>query len=134
MRVVWIIAASTLALAGCKCGDRISLTGAGATFPYPLYSKWVADYQKRDPRVRINYQSIGSGGGIRQIIERTVDFGASDAPMTNDELGKAPAKLVHVPTALGAVVVTYNLPGVTGLKVTPEVIAGIFLGEISSWA
>ncbi|MBI5507315.1 MAG: phosphate ABC transporter substrate-binding protein PstS [Deltaproteobacteria bacterium] len=115
-------------------GAPISLQGAGATFPYPLYSKWVAEYQKRDPRVRINYQSIGSGGGIRQITERTVDFGASDAPMNDDELGRAPAKLIHVPTALGAVVVTYNLPGVSGLKLSAELIAAVFLGEISSWA
>jgi phosphate transport system substrate-binding protein len=113
---------------------NINLTGAGASFPFPLYSKWVADYQKRDPRVRINYQSIGSGGGIRQITERTVDFGGSDAPMTPAQLAKAPGKLLHVPTTLGAVVVTYNLAGVpTGLKLTPDVLAGIFLGDLKKW-
>jgi phosphate transport system substrate-binding protein len=119
--------------AASASGDRIDIQGAGATFPYPLYSKWIAEYQKVDPRVRINYQSIGSGGGIRQIIERTVDFGASDAAMTDDELAKAPGKLLHIPMTLGAVVVTYNIPGVAGLKISPEVVAGIFLGEIKTW-
>ena len=86
-------------------GEDIDLQAAGATFPYPLYSKWVSEYQKVDPHVRINYQAIGSGGGIRQITEKTVDFGASDAPMTDEMLAKAPGKLVHIPTTLGAVVV-----------------------------
>jgi phosphate transport system substrate-binding protein len=112
--------------------QTIDMQGAGATFPYPLYSKWVAEYQKVDPRVRINYQSIGSGGGIRQISERTVDFGASDAPMNAEELAKTPG-IVHIPTTLGAVVVAYNLPGVTGLKLSPDAIAGIFLGEVKTW-
>jgi phosphate transport system substrate-binding protein len=111
----------------------VALQGAGASFPYPLYSKWLAEYQKRDPQVKINYQSIGSGGGIRQITERTVDFGASDAPMTDAELAKAPGKLVHIPSTLGAVVVAFNLPGVSGLRLSPEVIAGIFAGEIKTW-
>lgn len=113
---------------------NIDLQGAGATFPYPLYSKWVAEYQKINPTVRINYQSIGSGGGIRQIIAKTVDFGASDAPMKDDELAKAPGRLVHIPTTLGAVVLAYNLPDVqTGLQLTPDVVSGIFLGDIKSW-
>lgn len=112
----------------------ISLNGAGATFPYPLYSKWMSEYNKLEPRVRINYQSIGSGGGIRQITERTVDFGASDAPMKDELLHKAPGKLLHIPTALGAVVVTYNLPEMKGLlQVTPEVLAAIFLGDVKKW-
>jgi phosphate transport system substrate-binding protein len=111
----------------------ISIQGAGATFPYPLYSKWVAEYQKRDPRVRVNYQSIGSGGGIRQVTEQTVDFGASDAPMTDPELAKAPGKLVHIPTTLGAVVLAFNLPGIEGLTLSPEIVAGLFLGDIKSW-
>jgi phosphate transport system substrate-binding protein len=111
----------------------VDLHGAGATFPYPLYSKWMSEYQKVDPAVRINYQSIGSGGGIRQITERTVDFGASDAPMKDEELAKAPGKILHIPTTLGAVAVSYNLEGVTGLKLSPDVIAGIFLGEIKKW-
>jgi phosphate transport system substrate-binding protein len=113
--------------------ETIDMQGAGATFPFPLYSKWVSEYQKVDPRVHINYQSIGSGGGIRQITEKTVDFGASDAPMSAEELQKAPGKLIHIPTTLGAVVVAYNLPGVSGLKLSPEVVAGIFLGEIKTW-
>jgi phosphate transport system substrate-binding protein len=107
------------------------VTGAGATFPFPLYSKWFSDYNKLYPDVRFNYQSIGSGGGIKQITERTVDFGASDAPMDEAELAKAPG-IVHVPTVLGAVVVTYNAP-VQGLKLTPETLAGIFLGQITTW-
>ena len=111
----------------------IDLHGAGATFPYPLYSKWVDEYQKANPNVRINYQSIGSGGGIRQISERTVDFGASDAPMNEEELAKAPGKLVHVPMTLGAVVVSYNLPEAPALTLSAELIAGIFLGDVKTW-
>jgi len=115
-------------------GGNIDLNGAGATFPYPLYSKWVSEFGKADPLVRINYQSIGSGGGIRQITERTVDFGASDAPMSDEELAKAPGKLVHVPTTLGAVVLVYNVPGLpTGLVLDSDAIAGIFLGDIKTW-
>ncbi len=114
-------------------GASADLHGAGATFPYPLYSKWIAEFQKIDPKVRINYQSIGSGGGIRQITERTVDFGASDAPMSDEELGKAPAKLVHVPMTLGAVVIAFNLAGAPKLQLSPDVVAGIFLGDIKNW-
>jgi len=114
-------------------GKSLMLNGAGATFPYPLYSKWVSDYQAAAPSVRVNYQSVGSGAGIRQISEKTVDFGASDAPMTDEQLGKAPAKLVHVPTTLGAVAVTYNLAGVDSLELTPEVLSGVFLGDIKKW-
>lgn len=112
---------------------NIDLQGAGATFPYPLYSKWVAEYQKVDAKVRINYQSIGSGGGIRQIIERTVDFGATDAPMKEDELAKLTKPILHLPTTLGAVVVAYNLPGVDALKLSPELVAAIFTGELKKW-
>lgn len=113
--------------------EAINLQGAGATFPYPLYSKWVAEYEKTDPQVRINYQSIGSGGGVRQILERTVDFGASDDAMKDEELAKAPSKLLHFPMTLGAVVVAFNLPGIATLKLTPEAIAGIFAGDIKKW-
>jgi phosphate transport system substrate-binding protein len=113
--------------------ENIDLQGAGATFPFPLYSKWVSEYQKVDPRVRINYQSIGSGGGIRQITAKTVDFGASDAPMNAEELAKMPGPVVHIPTTLGAVVVAYNLPGVSELKLSPEVLTGVFLGDIKTW-
>lgn len=112
----------------------LTLQGAGATFPFPLYSKWVAEYQRVDPKVRINYQSIGSGGGIRQITERTVDFGASDTPMSDEELAKAPSKLLHIPMTMGAVALAYNLAEAPSLKLTPEVAAGIFLGEIKTWS
>jgi phosphate transport system substrate-binding protein len=112
---------------------QMLMNGAGATFPYPLYSKWFEEYTRVDPEVRFNYQSIGSGGGIRQITERTVDFGASDGPMTDEQLKKAPAELFHVPTVLGAVVATYNLPGHPKLNFTGEVLADVFLGKITKW-
>ncbi|HMI55576.1 MAG TPA: phosphate ABC transporter substrate-binding protein PstS [Gemmatimonadaceae bacterium] len=113
----------------------VDLTGAGATFPYPLYSKWFSDYAK-ETGVRINYQSIGSGGGIRQLSEGTVDFGASDSPMSNDEMSKAKGgPILHIPTVMGAVVITYNLPGVSApIKLTPQVISDIFSGRISKWS
>ena len=114
--------------------QSVDLTGAGATFPYPLYSKWFSTYAN-NTNVKINYQSIGSGGGIRQLSEETVDFGASDSPMSDEELTKAKGgSVLHIPTVLGAVVVTYNLPGVTTpIKLTPQVIAEIFLGRITKW-
>jgi len=113
---------------------QMQLNGAGATFPYPMYSKWFNQYIQVDPDVRFNYQSIGSGGGIKQITEQTVDFGASDGPMTDEQLRAAPGKILHFPTVMGAVVVTYNAEGVkSGLKLTPETIAGIFLGKITKW-
>jgi phosphate transport system substrate-binding protein len=113
---------------------QLQLNGAGATFPYPIYSKWFNEYVKVDPSVRFNYQSIGSGGGIKQITEQTVDFGASDSPLTDEQLKAAPAPIMHFPTVMGAVVLTYNVAGVaTGLKFTPQAIAGIFLGKITKW-
>ena len=112
-------------------GEQVSLTGAGATFPYPIYSKWFAEYGKLQP-VRINYQSQGSGAGIRQITEGTVDFGASDAPMTDEELAKRP-DILHVPTVLGSVTVAYNLPGVPQLRLDGATLAGIFRGEVKRW-
>src|SRR5512145_3235629 len=136
MTTIRNILVSTLAFAATTVGfaQTVSLQGAGATFPYPLYSKWMAEYQKIDPKVQINYQSIGSGGGIKQILERTVDFGATDAEMTAQERAKASAPLHHIPMALGAVVVTYNVPGLaTGLKLSQEALAGIFLGKIATW-
>ncbi len=113
---------------------QTQLNGAGATFPYPMYSKWFNEYHKKHPDIQINYQSIGSGGGIRQVLAGTVDFGATDGPMTNDQMGQAKTKILHIPTVLGAVVPAYNVPGVKGeLKFTPEALAGIFLGRITSW-
>jgi phosphate transport system substrate-binding protein len=115
-------------------GQSVDLTGAGATFPYPIYSKWFSDYAQKTG-VKINYQSIGSGGGIRQLSEQTVDFGASDSPMSDTELaGAKGGPILHFPTVLGADVITYNLPGVTtALKFTPAAIADIFSGRIKKW-
>lgn len=112
---------------------QLSITGAGASFPYPIYSKWFNEYSKVDPSVQFNYQSIGSGGGQKQIIAETVDFGASDGPMSDDNLAKAPGKILHIPTVAGAVVVTYNLPDHPALKLDGSAIAAIFLGKISKW-
>jgi phosphate transport system substrate-binding protein len=113
---------------------QTNLNGAGATFPYPIYSKWFSEYHKAHPGIQINYQSIGSGGGIKQIQAGTVDFGASDGPMTDEQLAATPFKLIHIPTVLGSVVPTYNIPGVNAeLKFTPDVLADIFLGNIQKW-
>ena len=110
------------------------INGAGATFPYPIYSKWFDEYHKRNPEYKFNYQSIGSGGGIRQITAGTVDFGATDGPMTDAQLESAPGFLYHIPTVLGGVVVTYNVPGAgEKLKFTQKAVAGIFLGKIKQW-
>ena len=109
------------------------INGAGATFPYPIYSKWFDEYAKVDPSVRFNYQSIGSGGGQKQIISQTVDFGASDGPMSDENLAKAPGKLLHIPTVAGADVITYNLPGNPKLKLDGDAIVNIFLGNITKW-
>jgi phosphate transport system substrate-binding protein len=112
---------------------QMTINGAGATFPYPIYSKWFDEYAKVDPSVRFNYQSIGSGGGQKQILAQTVDFGASDGPMSDDNLAKAPGKLWHIPTVAGADVVAYNLPGNPALKFDADAIAGVFLGQIKKW-
>ena len=114
-------------------GAGVDLTGAGATFPYPIYSKWFSDYAK-ETSIKINYQSIGSGGGIRQLSEHTVDFGASDAPMSDDELAKAKGPIMHFPTVIGAVAVTYNLPSLPSpIRLTGDVLADMFLGHITKW-
>jgi len=114
--------------------DAIMLNGAGATFPYPVYSKWFSDYNKTHSDIEINYQSIGSGGGIRQLLSGTVDFGASDVPMSDEQLGQAKSKILHFPTVLGAVVPTYNIPGISQeLNFTPEILVGIYLGRITKW-
>ena len=119
---------------GGGAGGSVSLQGAGATFPNPLYQKWLSEYGKLHPNMKIDYQSIGSGGGIKQLKEQTVDFGASDAPMKDEDLKSAPGEIVHIPTVLGAVVITYNLAGVSQtLRFSPEVIADIFLGKIKKW-
>jgi phosphate transport system substrate-binding protein len=132
-----------MALASCLTGlaglaAALSLTGAGATFPYPMYSKWFNQYQKLHPDIEINYQSIGSGGGIKQVTEGTVDFGASDGPMNDKQIAEFKHKrgcdVLHFPTVLGADVPTYNIPSVTAvLNFTPDALAGIFLGKITKW-
>jgi phosphate transport system substrate-binding protein len=131
-RIALLLAVVALSLPAFA--ETITLNGAGATFPYPIYSKWFNEYNKLHPDVQINYQSIGSGGGIRQVINGTVDFGASDGPMTDEQLKEAKFKLFHIPTVLGAVVPAYNVPGISGeLKFTPAALAGIFLGKIQNW-
>jgi len=117
-------------LAFTVAAHAVDITGAGATFPYPIYAKWAEAYNAKSG-VKMNYQSIGSGGGIKQITEKTVDFGATDALMTEEEMAKAPG-IVHIPTVLGAVVVTYN-GAMQDLKLTPETVSGIFLGAITKW-
>src|SRR5262252_8786403 len=126
-----LLFAAALAAGGIAHADGLLINGAGATFPFPLYSKWFAEYNKIHPDEKFNYQSIGSGGGVKQITERTVDFGATDAPMSDEELKKAPGVL-HIPTVLGAVAVVYN-GAPAGLKLTPEALSEIFLGKITRW-
>jgi phosphate transport system substrate-binding protein len=142
LQSIFLICLLTFATAFAAC-DRggptstsasVSLQGAGATFPNPLYQKWLSEYGKLHPNVKIDYQSIGSGGGIKQIQAQTVDFGASDTPMKDDDLKAAPGEILHIPTVLGAVVITYNLPAMgQPLNFSPEVIADIFLGKITKW-
>lgn len=128
---------STVVLASA-CGatlvaQNVQINGAGATFPYPIYSKWFDEYHKLHPNVAINYQSIGSGGGIRQITNQTVFFGASDGPMTDEQLQAAPGKILHFPTVLGADVPIYNVAGVKDLKFSGPLLADIFLGKVTKW-
>src|SRR5689334_19274599 len=130
-RLSKLFAAGVMLIAGVARADALLINGAGATFPFPLYSKWFAEYNKMHPDLRFNYQSIGSGGGVKQITEKTVDFGASDAPMSDAEVAKAPG-IVHIPTVLGAVAVVYN-GAPAGVKLTPETLADIFLGKITRW-
>lgn len=128
---------ATGCISGGSTGDAtgdIKLQGAGATFPNPLYQKWLSEYGKLHSNIKIDYQSIGSGGGIKQIKEQTVNFGATDAPMKDDDLKSAPGELLHIPTVLGAVVITYNLEGASQtLQFSPDVLADIFLGKIKKW-
>jgi phosphate transport system substrate-binding protein len=134
MKNALAILGAVVVLAAGVAAQTIRINGAGATFPYPIYSKWFDDYNKLHPNVQINYQSLGSGAGIRQLTEQTVFFGATDGPMTNDQLVAAPGRILHFPTVLGADVPVYNIPGMTAeLKFTGPVLANIFLGKIAKW-
>lgn len=127
------VAAAALIL-GALGASAQNINGAGATFPNPIYSRWFSEYSQQNPKVKINYQPIGSGGGIRQVTEGIVDFGASDGPMNDEQLASAKVKVMHIPTILGAVVPVYNIPGMTKeLNFSPDVIADIYLGKISKW-
>jgi phosphate transport system substrate-binding protein len=134
----WILAASLAVISSGLASAEVHITAAGATFPLPMYSKWFDQYHKLHPDIEINYQSIGSGGGIQQVTEGTVDFGASDGPMNDEQIKKFKEKrgcdVLHFPTVLGAPVPAYNIPGVSAeLNFTPEALAGIFLGKITKW-
>ena len=133
LRLTAVVLGAVLAAAPALA-QKIQINGAGATFPYPIYSKWFSEYNKLHPEVEINYQSIGSGGGIRQVINKTVFFGATDGPMTDEQLQSAPGKILHFPAVLGGDVPVYNIPGVdVELKFTGPVLADIFLGKITKW-
>src|SRR5580765_5608315 len=130
----WMATTVLAALAGGAAAQTVQINGAGATFPYPIYSKWFDEYHKAHPNVQINYQSIGSGGGIRQLMNQTVFFGATDGPMTNEQLQQAPGKILHFPMVLGADVPVYNIPSVkTELKFSGTLLADIFLGKVTKW-
>ncbi len=134
MKKILALVAAMAMVTSFAFADSVLINGAGATFPYPIYSKWFDEYSKVNPAVLFNYQSIGSGGGIKQITAKTVDFGASDGPMTMDQLTQAPGRIYHIPTVMGAVVVAYNLGGVAkGLKLSGDVLADIYLGKITQW-
>jgi phosphate transport system substrate-binding protein len=132
-KLALVVTAAAVLVAGAAA-QSMRINGAGATFPYPIYSKWFSEYNKQHSNIEINYQSIGSGGGIQQVIKQTVFFGATDGPMTADQLQSAPGKILHFPTVLGAVVPVYNLPNVSAeLKFSGAVLADIFLGKITKW-
>ena len=133
-----ILAIALLAGGAVANGQQVLINGAGATFPYPMYSKWFSEYHKKFPNLQFNYQSLGSGAGIQQVTEGTVDFGASDGPMNDEQIAtfkeKRGSNILHFPTVMGADVPVYNIPGVTvQLNFTPEALAGIFLGNITKW-
>jgi len=132
-RILCILAGACLLTSQTGALAQLLINGAGATFPYPIYSKWFDEYAKVDSSVRFNYQSIGSGGGQKQITEQTVDFGASDGPMSDAALNKAPGKILHLPTVAGAVVITYNLPDNPRLRLDGPAVADIYLGKITKW-
>src|ERR1700737_2530582 len=132
-RVLLAIGCAILCVTGLAA-QTIQINGAGATFPYAIYSKWFSEYNKLHPNIQINYQSIGSGGGIQQLTKETVFFGATDGPMTDEQLKNAPGPILHFPTVLGAVVPVFNIPGFTGeLKFTGPLLADIYLGKITKW-
>ncbi|HEY2645328.1 MAG TPA: phosphate ABC transporter substrate-binding protein PstS [Candidatus Acidoferrales bacterium] len=134
IKVLGVVAFLSVIATFASAQGQVLLNAAGATFPYPIYSKWFDVYHTAHPNVQINYQSIGSGGGIRQLLDKTVDFGASDGPMSDDQLKQASVPILHFPTVLGAAVPSYNIPGVQGdLNFTPEALSGIFLGKVSKW-
>jgi phosphate transport system substrate-binding protein len=133
-RKLFAIAGCAVALGAAAAAQTVQINGAGATFPNPIYSKWFSEYNKLHSNIQINYQPIGSGGGIRQITNQTVFFGATDGPMTDEQLLAAPGKILHIPTVLGAVVPVYNIPNASAeLKFTGQVLADIFLGKIAKW-
>src|SRR6266496_2419615 len=133
-KLLAVLAGVTALVTGVAAQQHMQINGAGATFPNPIYSKWFSEYNKLHSNIEINYQSLGSGAGIRQITNQTVFFGATDGPMTPDQLLAAPSKILHFPTVLGAVVPVYNIPGVSGeLKFTGMVLADIYLGKITKW-
>lgn len=134
LRKLLFITLGVAITASAFAAGPVLINGAGASFPYPIYAKWFDLYASINPAVRFNYQSIGSGGGIKQISAGTVDFGATDGPMTDKQLSEAPGRLFHIPTVMGAVAISYNVPGLSkGLKLTPDVLAGIYLGRITKW-
>src|SRR5881628_2617903 len=135
MKLTRFLALAALLGAAVPAAAQVQLTGAGATFPNIIYSDWMLTYNKTHPDVQLNYQSIGSGGGIRQFSDGTVDFGASDAPMTDSAIAAIGGNVLHIPTVLGGVVPTYNLPELQEtLKFTPDVLADIFLGKVTKWS
>ena len=134
MRYLLSICALFFASLNAQAANRVVVSGAGATFPAPIYMKWFNEYNKANPAIEINYQSIGSGGGIKNLIAKTVDFGASDAPMSDKELTEAGAPVLHIPTVMGAVVLTYNVPEVKKpIRLNAEIIAGIYMGTVGMW-
>src|SRR5512144_2127246 len=129
-----LLGVAALGLSAAPAVAQVKLTGAGATFPNVIYQTWMLTYNKANPGVQMNYQSIGSGGGIRQFSDKTVDFGGSDAPMSDSAIAAIQGNVLHIPTVLGAVVITYNIPGVSKqLKFSPALIADIFLGKLTKW-
>ncbi len=132
-RISTCLMAAVMVAASAQCAMAQKLTGAGSTFDYPIFAKWFSEYSQAHPGVEINYQSIGSGGGIQQVSNGLVDFGASDGPMTDAQLAQSKVKLVHIPVVLGADVPAFNVPGVTNLRFSGETLANIYLGKIKTW-